>query len=386
MTATDKTLLENSFLETEAKNLKDSHFISHEQCRQIKMQLPVPKTNANILVRFGFFILGVLLYSSLSGVISLFGLSALDSALDIFVFIYAIIGFVGSEILARNNYHAHGLDDAFVLGFQLCFCAAIGFTTENTTAVFITMAVSGLFCSIRYVHTISCVAAMIGIAGAIGTLITEYGIVDKMFLSFGMLFLAILLYFIYQKLAADQQLYIYKNPINAIQIFSLILGYLSVNYLVVREMSQVLMGLMIDGNNDIPLAWLFYGFTFLIPILLVVFGLLKKNRVMLILGLIAFAFAIFTIRYYHSIMPLETALILGGIGLFAVSLICIRKLKHKETGITFKKDRYADSESFAFAQAIIVNSQANISASQTPESPITFGGGGFSGGGSSESF
>ena len=169
------------------------------------------------------------------------------------------------------------------------------------------------------------------------------------------------------------------------QVFSLILGYLSVNYLVVRELSLALMGIEVAPNGDIPLAFLFYALTFAIPIGFLVFSLKQKSRPMLIIGILAFAFSVFSIKYYYSFIPVEIALILAGILLFGFAYICIVKLKHKESGVTFMRDRNTDANSLLYAQAIIVNSQINIGVS-APESEMPFGGGGFSGGGAGETF
>ncbi len=386
MIAVDKKLIENLFLETEVKNLKDSRFIDETQCSKIINELALPNTNGNFLVRFGFLLLGILLYSSIAGAIAFVSFQVIEDYYQILLFLFAGIGLFGAELLAKNKYYAHGLDDAFILGFQLFICAAVSLSFENGPAIFLTMAVAGVFCCIRYVNTMSSILAMIGIVGFFGILVTELHLLPTLFLPFLMLLIAIGLYFLYYKLIANSKLFIYQNGITMIQIFSLLLGYFSVNYMVVRVLSEELMGISTTPNSDIPLAWIFYAMSFIFPIGYIAFSLIKKDRVLLIVGLLTMAFSIFTIRYYYFIFPLEIELLLGGIVLFSISLILIRRLKDKKTGITFMKDRNAQSEYFAYLQAIIVNSQTNIHSAQVEESPMSFGGGGFSGGGSSDSF
>ncbi len=65
MIAYDKNLLDNSILLDEAKDLKNAGFISKEQFENIHSQLSHLKTNKNLLVRLGFFLLGCLMYSSI---------------------------------------------------------------------------------------------------------------------------------------------------------------------------------------------------------------------------------------------------------------------------------------------------------------------------------
>ena len=385
MIALDKLLLKNTMLVSESKSLKDSGFITADQWKTIQLRYPIFKTSDNILIRIGFFLLGILLYSSIIGAVSLLALPIIDNNHEFMLFVYSAIGVVISELLVRKKYYGHGLDDVFILGFQLIQGVAVGMTTESPIAAFTTLFIVGLISAIRYVNTISALFALIGITGVVSIFVLDFGIVDKMYLSFVMLFLGIGLYGIYAKLNPDPDLIIYKNALLVLQAYSLILVCLSVNYLVVRELSQVLMGIIINGNNDIPLSFVFYVLTFLMPVLYIIISLKQKTRTMFIIGLLALGFAIFSIQYYYSFMPPEIALVLAGILLFVSAYFCIQKLKHKESGITFMRDKNSNTNSLLYAQATIINSRLNTEVN-APEQNMTFGGGGFSGGGASESF
>jgi hypothetical protein len=201
-----------------------------------------------------------------------------------------------------------------------------------------------------------------------------------------MLFLAIGIYSIYNKLSQSPKSYYYKNSLQIAKVFSLILGYASVNYLVVRQLSEELMGLVLVGNKDIPFSFLFYGLTFIVPVLFIVCSLYKKDRTMLIIGFLTLGFSFYTIRYYYSLMPVEIALILGGTILFGLTYFFIKKIKDKEVGVTFKRDRNADSNALLNVQALIINSQLDLKPVETVNQNMPFGGGDFSGGGSGGSF
>ena len=385
MIAINKTLLSATFFVSGAKSLKDGNFITAEQLRDVRAKYPTLNTQSNLLVRLGFFLLGGMLYSSIAGAVSLFALPIMESSYKIMIFVYAIIGLGGSEFFSRKGYYGYGFDDAFIIGFPVTFACAVGVNLESILAGFITLALAGIFCCLRYVNTFAAFIALIGIAGIFATLVLDMGIIEKLYLSFVMFFLAIGIYLAQIKFNTLKDAYLYKNALRVMQVFSLILGYLSVNYLVVRELSLALMGIEVAPNGDIPLAFLFYALTFAIPIGFLVFSLKQKSRAMLIIGILAFAFSVFSIKYYYSFIPVEIALILAGILLFGFAYICIVKLKHKESGLTFMRDRNTDANSLLYAQAIIVNSQINIGVS-APESEMPFGGGGFSGGGAGETF
>lgn len=383
----DKELLENTFLLEEAKRLNNEKVIPAEQLQHIKLQLPILKSQNNILIRIGFFILGCMLFSSIVGVLSLFTLGFGGSHFGFYTFLYTVIGIAGSEFLSKQQkQYGYGLDDAFILGFQGFFCATLGITFESPMAAFIALAIIGFFTCLRYVHTLSILLSLIGLTGAICYAVLELKAVNSAFLPFVLFFLAIILYSIYLKVSKDNKFYYYTNPILLLQGFALLLGYFSMNYLVVRELSESLLNLTIEAGQDIPFAFLFYGFTFLIPISYIVYSLYSKDKLMLIIGFLCFGFSIFTIRFYYHLMPIEVALILGGMLLFATAYFAIRKLKDKETGITFKPARGSDSDILPNIEALVVNSQVDLKVPTQSQGDMPFGGGGFSGGGSGESF
>ncbi|MEO8517251.1 MAG: hypothetical protein ABI426_10915 [Flavobacterium sp.] len=385
MIAFNKELLNNTVLVNEAENLKNSGFISKDQLNTIEAKLPTLKNHKNILVRIGFFLLGCFLYSSICGTVSIVFLSGLDQHYKILIFLFAIIGFAGSEILAKNKFKSHGLDDAFVLGSQGCLFVAIGVADFEPIAVLIAMAIVGFLCCLRYCYALSALISWVGIVGFFADLIVEEKMINMSFLPFIMLFLAIIIYFVYTKLMAASKIY-YKKSLLVIQVLTLLLGYASMNYLVVRELSQELMDFVVTPGTDIPFAFFFYGLTFLIPLFYIVYALLKKDKPMLYVGGITLGFSFYTIRYYYSALPLEMALIIGGSFLFAVSYLAIHKLKINKTGVTFMPDRNENNTILSNLEAVVVNSQVNLKGAAVTEQKMPFGGGGFSGGGSGGSY
>ncbi|MFT3794466.1 hypothetical protein [Flavobacterium sp.] len=386
MIALNKELLANTFLIENAKSLRDGKFISEEQYKAAKLQTFRLKTQSNMLIRIGFGLLGIFLYSSIVGVISLFGLSFMEQAYKAMIFVYAFVGLGGSELFSSRNYYGYGLDDVFILGFQLLFCTAIGVAMENVTLAFFAMILVGFFCCVRYVNTMAALVGLVGIVGFFCCLSFELKIIPELFMPFVGLLLAMAMYAAHHRLAKNPRLYFYKYALRMLRIFSLVLGYVSINYLVVRELSVDMLHLVVDAQHDIPFAFVFYFLTFAIPVLYIWYSLQSKSREMLIIGMLCLACSILTIRYYYSVIPAEVALILGGILLFAGTYFCIRKLKHRESGITFSPDRNSDKNTLLYAQAILVNSQIGVKAPPAADGGMTFGGGGFSGGGSSETF
>ncbi len=385
MIAYDKSLLEATFLIEETQILKEAAFITDEQAIAHTKELTTLKSQNNLLIRIGFFILGVILYTSICGTLSLFMMSAIQHYYQILFLLFGIIGIVGAEYMTRAlHYFGYGLDDAFVMGAIMWFIVAIGAYSNGDELLicFVLVLVSGITYG-RYLHGYSVLFLCIGIAGCVFYSAYNLGAIGKMIIPFALMITAIILYVAAKKGESKITLPYFSKGIPILFGFSLVLFYVSGNYFVVRELSIALMGTIIPAGKDIPFAWLFYGFTLIIPIVYIVFSLFKKDRIMLWIGLLAFAFSIFTIRYYYHLLPIEVALTLGGILLFLFTYFAIKKLKHNTSGVTFQPDRF-QNQSFANAETLLVATKFGIhSETPTPENKIDFGGGGFSGSGSS---
>lgn len=381
MLAYHKETLENEALATQAKELYRMQFIPKTQLQDITSRLTLFHSSGNPLIRIGFFLLGCLLLSAVAGFLALFFGTLLNSDFEVLLFVYGGIAIVGAEFLAKAGYFSHGLDDAFILSIPFFFGMAVGSTTDATTLVFLTLLLLGTACCLRYVHTLSALVGAVGLVGLVFDLIVNHALVDKVFLPFVGFFLACGLYIISLKLKKNERYYLYSNAIWVLKGFALLLAYCSVNYMVVRELSEDLMNIVVTPENDIPLAFLFYGLTFIVPLFYIGYALKTKDRLLLLLGLFALGYSFFTIRFYYQLLPLEIAFIVAGVLLFGFSYWAIRKWKDKTTGITFQPDRSADSHFLLNAQALIVTSQIPAKGMPVSEDKMPFGGGGFSGGG-----
>lgn len=387
MIADDTTKLENQFLIDEAHSLYEANFISEEQFNEIETQLGLRKANTNIFLRFGFAILGIFLYSSICAFISLIGLNGIDHNFEIFIFIYAAIGFAGTEFFIQQNNTEKGLDDIFLIGGQLLLAVAVGVVTNgNELPIAITTTIVSFLSYLRYVKRISVLIFCIASTATVAYSMFQIGSIGKAILPFVLMIYALVMYFISNKLTQKVQFPFYHKGILVLKNFSLLLFYCSGNYLVVRELSVLLLGNEIAPNSDIPFAWFFYAFTAIVPVFYILYGLKIQERVMLWIGFLSLGFSFYSIRYYYHILPIEIALTLGGLVLFAIAYFSIKKWKDKTTGITFQPDRFINSSDFINTEALILTSQFGLKPEIPVESPMEFGGGDFSGGGSSGSF
>lgn len=382
----DKTELENVTLLEEGQSLKSAGFINKEQYNLITNELAVPKSQNNILIRAGFFLLGSFLYSSICGFITLLSLEGNYENYKVLVFIFSIIGFAGTDFLAKQKFYRYGLDDAFLLGSQLTLAIAIGISTDgNGLIISLILMITSLLSYLRYVHLSMALLFCFATTSSLVYTLFELGATGKTILPFVLMLFSAGIYFYSKPILKNLKTTFYYKGVLLANSFSLILFYLSGNYLVVRELSVALLGAEIAPNSDISFAYMFYAFTYIVPAAYLVYSLLKKDRIMLWIGALAMAFSIYSIRFYYAVLPIETFLTIAGLLLFAFTYFAINKLKHKVTGITFRPDRFTNSNAFVNAETLIA-SQLGLKPETVQESDMKFGGGSFSGGGSSGEF
>jgi hypothetical protein len=380
----NKQLVQNQQILTEATSLHKAGFITREQLGSLKNSLQLPKTSNSFLVRAGFFILGLFLVSSISGALSLFVTPVLGEHYVVVLYFYAVLHIALSELSSRMQYYNYGLDDAFYLSTQLFIAGALYAHTESVTVLFMALSASAFIYMIRYVHTPSAFVFLSAIVGGVVTMVVRHAAGLKPFLPFIILGLAIILYVFYLIVLRSQWADLYRNVLKLSRVIVLSLGYLSMNYLVVRELSESLMGIEVSPEGDIPYAVVFYVSTFAIPLAILVFSIQRKSKTNLILSLLMLAFSIYSIRVYHARIPLEQALIGGGLLLFAVSFFFIRKLSGREHGVTFIKSKFEDSEHGKQLEALMA--VTGVRPAKEADSAMPFGGGGFSGGGAGSNF
>jgi hypothetical protein len=105
-------------------------------------------------------------------------------------------------------------------------------------------------------------------------------------------------YFITKKLQKRDDLNVWSNNLLLVEAISLVLIYVSGNYLVVRELSVNLMDLELTEGADIPFAFLFYFLTVFIPLIFLYVGIRNKDMVLLRVSLLVLAVSAFTFKYY----------------------------------------------------------------------------------------
>ena len=401
MIAFDKTLLHNTFLVDVASNLNSRSQLSINTLKVIKQQVPYLKSNNNVLLRIGFFLLGGLLFLSVMGLLAWMifgGGNSSDFTTIIYFGLCSAIGIIACEVVSKDQYR-FGIDDAFIVGtigclygfvsnlVSLCCGSELNYNSDldlyqiYTTS---TMTAIGLIACLRYCNFMCALFSVVMLTATFYILTAHFngGI---QYLPFLMMFSAVSYFFIFLKLYKINTVYFYSSSLFALKSFALLLFYFSGNYLVVRSLSESLFNTQFSNEQDIPFSLLFWMFTFIVPALYLYWSINKKDKVFLNIGFLTFCFSIFTFRFYHQVLPVEIALTFGGFILFVFTFLVIKRIRNKTSGITFRSDKNESAINLTNIEALIINSHVNQQTNEI-NNPMEFGGGGFSGGGAGESF
>jgi hypothetical protein len=217
-------------------------------------------------------------------------------------------------------------------------------------------------------------------------LLLKLGPVSKLLMPFAFMLLSVGIY-LKTRQYAKQARFMYWQSSNAIlQSLSLLLFYLAGNYFIIRESSVHFFDLQLAPGENVPFALLFYLLTAVVPLLYIYFGLTRKDRRLLHIGLLILAASVLTFKYYFSLGHPEITLTIAGLLMILIAYFTIRYLKTPKHGICFEEDTDEHSIFRTNAEALII-AQSLTQQHPTESQPGTaFGGGKFGGGGAGNEF
>ena len=366
--------------------------LSDEQMAAIREAYPVNFRQTNGYIEIGLFLFTTVAilacYLLPASMFSLFSES--QKTYGLFTIAFGIgVGLIGRLLINQRLLYRNGIDNAFVV--TLTGFLAFGFNQFLP---------NGLSVATHCLFTLPLLLLVLWYYGdtliAFFTLATFYTFVfDSMLkiswgkeaLPFVMMAVSGLLYIGTKQIqqANPTQVY-YTDALNLAQWLALIVLAAAGNYFVVRELN----GILLESRPGIPaperapeiaLPALFWLLTFAIPVIYLWQGLTKRNRMLIILGVLGMIAAVMTLHEYHALVPLNVALALGGLALIGIAIFGIRYLTEAKYGFTDAPDDDSPDEFFMNA-ATVVAVQATGGASHGPKDNLRFGEGEFGGGGS----
>lgn len=395
MKAYDSDTIFNASVKRKAGNWFARNLISEEQYAAISKHYSNPFYTPNIFVKIGLFIFTCFIILAVLGIyLLMFAAGITGSGHGFFIFttlFFAGACFFALEFLIRSKqvYNA-GADEALLyaglVSVYLFLFAIMDVYQEDYPLLFSCLALPFLgFAALRYADRIVTLALCFCVYFILFFTILKVGDVAKMIMPFALMLFSAVLCFQTRKLKNKPELYYWHSCIIVVEFVSLLVFYAACNYFVIRESSVEFFDLQLTAGQDIPMAFLFYILTAIVPIAYIYVGMKQKDKIMLWAGLILLAASAVTFKYYFSLGHPEISLTIAGIVLTLIAYFSIRYFKQPKHGITFEEEVDADSFLKSNAEALI------ILEGMTPKVPnaqdgFEFGGGKSGGAGSGGSY
>ncbi len=366
----------------ETKRWAKHNYITDDQFVKISEGYKVPFYHPNLIIRILLFVATLLALSGVTGLFFLFVADAGTVGISTMCIVYGIASFVVLEkFFIGKNHFKSGVTEAILYhacGFTIGGIAGLS-DFDNTQLLLIACLVVFSFSAIRYLDLITTVATIASFAALLFYNCFEAGGVFKQVIPFVFILSFSATYFFTKKLKRKDDLNVWSNNLLLVEAISLVLIYVSGNYLVVRELSVNLMDLELIEGADIPFAFLFYFLTVFIPLVFLYVGIRNKDMVLLRVSLLVVALSVFTFKYYFIPGSTELVMILAGAILIGIAIALMHYLKSVRNGFTrenllSEKWQSMNAEAFIISQTMGGNQSANQNGGE-------IGGGGDSGGG-----
>lgn len=333
MIAYSRESLDNLDIQQEAAEALERAILTPAEFEQIRQAHPFRLYMPNIFVRIGLFLLTFVAVVCGAGLFVLISMGSSERGIGAVLIFVGISCYVVSELFIhlRHVFRA-GVDDALHwMGAGLIF-GGISLVSNNMSALMGSWLVFGLalWSVLRYADSAMALAAYGGLVSVIYHLLIPNVAFGSAILPFVIMAVSVAGYFVATHLADDEECRHYRSCLVVLRAATLVTFYLSGNYYIAQKVNA-----SINGETlGVPLGWLWWIFTGVVPVFYVVAGLKRKDAVVLWTGMGLVAGAIFTVRYYYHLLPAELAMVLGGIVAIPAAYGLIRYLRVPKDGYT----------------------------------------------------
>jgi uncharacterized membrane protein YgcG len=311
-----------------------------------------------------------------------------ENFISVICIAFGVLEFVILErtFIAKNHFKS-GVTEA--IAYMACGFVIGGIAMlvdfDNITLIQLTCLMVFAFAAFRYLDVLLTFAFMFTFSWIIFYHCYEAEGIFRSIIPFVFMIVFSGFYYLIRKFSKRDELKLWTDNLLVLETCSLALVYAGGNYYVVRELSVNMMNLVLEPGQDIPFAWLFYFFTVSIPVVYLWAGIKNKNVVLIRMGLVTFAFSVFTYKYYFLPDYLEVFLLVAGGMLIVAVIMLMQFLKVERNGFTSENifsSAWADLnvEAFIISQTMGGNQPEQIDMKETG------GGGRTGGGGASTSF
>ena len=385
MTAYDKTTLDALRTRETAQEWLQEGLLSEEKWASIQAKYSGQFYSPNLFVRIGLAIFSNILLSAAFGLSALIASTNSDEGMSMLCFLFGVLSLAALEgwAIGMVRHFRSGVDDMLLYyGTGLILSSIFMLMPFNTSILtYSCIALPFLLVgSIRYLDRLMAAATFFCALLIVLWIVKEVPDLALYLLPFsGMLFAAAW----YVTARTGQKRYDWRYwhaQLMVVEILSLLLFYASGNYWVIQQTGADWFHL-----EQVPITGFFWTFTILVPVVYILLGLLKKDRILLDIGLACVAMAVFTFRFYFHVFPLAWTAVISGAGLFALAYFSIRYLRNNASKFSYEADRDATLLQ-EIEQQLIEQTISSQNPPNAPEKRDSFGGGAFGGSGAGGDF
>ena len=382
MIAYNNEWLNNLNMKGEATGAFDANCITKDDQDAINKKYPVGFYTPNIFIRIGLFVLTIIILLFSFGLLVLITLSGIEDMITGLSIFFAIACYAALEYMIRvKNHYSSGVDDGLLWGASIALFCGISLPHDlsmltNCLIIFM-ISLGG---TLRYADKLMAAVAYFSLAGTFFYTCVEMGSAAKAIVPFIIMAVSLVTYLAVSRSTIKENNPYYTGCLKMVEISALISLYAAGNYYVVRELSNSMFNLNLQPGDSIPFGWLFWIFTGLIPVIYLIRGIQKKDAILIRVGLILFAAIVFTVRYYHTVLPAEILMTLGGIVLLVISYGLMKWLHEPVYGFTSREISSKNAMDKLQIESLII---AQTFKPGTDPGGTNMGGGSFGGGGAS---
>jgi len=377
--------LYNNYVEAQASDALQTGCIQKESFVKIKEAYPVMLYTPNYFIRIALGLLTIVAIVFSGLLLWLISSASEESSIITLLVILAVFCYAVLEVsVQKKKYYNAGVDN-ILMAMILVFVISSFLVTGNISWIIIsgiTMLIT-LYLCIRFADSFMGVVSYFSSFIFVFLIYVKFGNIARATAPLLMMIVSAAVYFLINKLSSKTILY--KFCCEAVILITLITFYASGNYFVVKELSNEMFSLNLALHDPIPLAWLFWSFTFLIPPAYFFYGIKHKNFLFIRTGLVLIAATIFTIKYYYTVLPVEIEMLIGGIVLIGVSYLLIKYLAMPKHGYT-SANLFPQKKEMLNLEALIIAETFNEQPAAAPQNTGLYGGGSGGGGGATGEF
>jgi hypothetical protein len=387
----NKTWLNNLRHHEQFEDDHDAGCLTDNELKTLKAKYFVGFESPGIIMRIGLFVLTLIIVFFSAGSLSL--LLSEAHLIDNFVWplILGIANYIILEKWVKDNYHyGSGVDNALIMTTAGFIIGGFGWmmdTIAPSQSHFIAISIFTLAVSVylilRFADLLMSVLGCLSLLAFIFFAWQKLGSFGMATLPFVLMLVSGCIYYFSKRIIKHSEAYYYDHCLHVIQVVSLLTLYLSGNYYVVNELSNQLHN---TPGAPLPFGFIFWMITILFPLGYIAWGIKTKNIIMLRIGLLLVAGAVYTFRTYYHVLPIEVALSIGGAVMLLISYAVIKHLKTPRHGFTTAPLKRSSVLDHLNLESIIIGETFGNTGAAPTDAGSRFGGGSAGGGGSSSGY